>query len=312
MNRKRFATLGFVALMSMMTILLVCGAAAAQTAKVEGFITGRSGSDMTLQTSDVPKLVVVLTDSTSVAQVQGVLKARRKQMSMAALTPGLKVKVEGTYDAQNQLVATKVTFKGNDLEDAQAIQAGVQPAQAQIQQTRQELDQQKLALEQQQLALQQQAMKQEQQNAEAQAKIDANKAAIEEANKRFGQLDDFNILDEVVVYFGNGKITIDPQYKPQLMALVQKANGINGYMIQVKGYASSTGSMAFNQRLSDDRANNVTQFLLQQGHIPLTRMLAPGAMGESRQVGNDKTAEGQAQNRRVVVRILQNKGIAGT
>src|ERR1700689_5160078 len=132
MNRKRFATVGFVALMSMMTILLVCGAAAAQTAKVEGFITGRSGSDMTLQTSDVPKLVVVLTDSTSVAQVQGVLKARRKQMSMAALTPGLKVKVEGTYDAQNQLVATKVTFKGNDLEDAQAIQAGVQPAQAQI------------------------------------------------------------------------------------------------------------------------------------------------------------------------------------
>jgi OOP family OmpA-OmpF porin len=40
-------------------------------------------------------------------------------------------------------------------------------------------------------------------------------------------------------------------------------------------------------------------------------MLAPGAMGESHQVGNDKTAEGEAQNRRVVVRILQNKGIAG-
>jgi outer membrane protein OmpA-like peptidoglycan-associated protein len=35
-------------------------------------------------------------------------------------------------------------------------------------------------------------------------------------------------------------------------------------------------------------------------------------MGESRQVGtDDKTAEGEAQNRRVVVRILQNKGIAG-
>jgi outer membrane protein OmpA-like peptidoglycan-associated protein len=35
-------------------------------------------------------------------------------------------------------------------------------------------------------------------------------------------------------------------------------------------------------------------------------------MGESRQVGSDKKAEGQAQNRRVVVRVLQNKGIAGT
>jgi len=312
MNKGRFSAIAFVMSVFLATLLLLCGPAVAQTAKVEGFITGRSGSDMTLQTSDVPKLVVVLTDSTSVAQVQGMLKARRKQMSMAALTPGLKVKVEGTYDAQNQLVATKVTFKGNDLEDAQAIQAGVQPAQAQIQQTQQELDQQRVALQQQQQALEQQAMLQQQQNAEAQAKIDANKAAIEEANKRFGQLADYNILDEVIVYFGNGKVTIDPQYKPQLLDLVQKANGINGYVIQVKGYASSVGSMALNQRLSEDRANTVTQFLLQQGHIPLTRMLAPGAMGESRQVGSDKSAEGQAQNRRVVVRVLQNKGIAGS
>jgi OOP family OmpA-OmpF porin len=311
-NRKGFAAIAFAVGMCLVTVLLVCSATTAQTTKVEGFITGRNGSDMTLQTSDTPKLVVVLNDSTKVAQVQGILKARRKQMSMAALTPGLKVKVEGTYDAQNQLVATSVTFKGNDLEDAQAIQAGVQPAQAQIQQTQQELEQQKLALQQQELALEQQKLKQQQQMAEAQAKIDANKAAIEEANKRFGQLDDYNIFDEVTVYFGNGKVALDPQYKPQLLALAQKAEAINGYLIQVKGYASSVGSMALNQKLSDDRANNVTQFLLQQGHVPLTRLLAPGAMGESRQVGNDKTAEGQAQNRRVVVRVLQNKGIAGS
>ena len=40
-------------------------------------------------------------------------------------------------------------------------------------------------------------------------------------------------------------------------------------------------------------------------------MLAPGAMGESEQVGADKTVEGQAANRRVIVRVLQNKAIAG-
>jgi OOP family OmpA-OmpF porin len=55
---------------------------------------------MTLQTPDSSKLVVVLTDSTQVAQIQGVLKARRKQMSMAALIPGLQVQVEGSYDAK--------------------------------------------------------------------------------------------------------------------------------------------------------------------------------------------------------------------
>jgi len=55
----------------------------------------------------------------------------------------------------------------------------------------------------------------------------------------------------------------------------------------------------------------VTNIVIQQGHIPLTRMLAPGAMGESEQVGKEKTVEGQAENRRVVVRVLQNKAIAG-
>jgi outer membrane protein OmpA-like peptidoglycan-associated protein len=40
-------------------------------------------------------------------------------------------------------------------------------------------------------------------------------------------------------------------------------------------------------------------------------MLAPGAMGEAHQIGDDKTEKGQAENRRVVVRLLQNKGIAG-
>jgi outer membrane protein OmpA-like peptidoglycan-associated protein len=83
-------------------------------------------------------------------------------------------------------------------------------------------------------------------------------------------------------------------------------------MVQVQGYASSSGSITLNQKLSEDRADNVVQFLQQQGHIPLTNMLAPGAMGESRQVGSDKTAEAEAENRRVVVRILQNKGIAGS
>jgi len=40
-------------------------------------------------------------------------------------------------------------------------------------------------------------------------------------------------------------------------------------------------------------------------------MLAPGAMGESHQVGSSETEQGQAQNRRVVVQVLQNKAIVG-
>lgn len=82
-------------------------------------------------------------------------------------------------------------------------------------------------------------------------------------------------------------------------------------MIQVKGYASSSGSVALNQKLSEQRADNVATFLQQQGYVPLSRMLAPGAMGESRQVDSGKANDSEAENRRVVVRVLQNKGIAG-
>jgi outer membrane protein OmpA-like peptidoglycan-associated protein len=272
----------------------------AQT-KIEGVIKGRSGAKIILQTADSPKVIVLLTDDTDVAQVQGVLKARKKEMSMAALIPGLPIQVEGTYDAQNQLVAKKIRFKGNDLEQAQAIQAGLAETSQQAQQNKEELEKQNAALAAQNAALKEQ-----------QEKVAANQAAIAAATARFGQLNDYYILDEVTVYFGNGKVNVDPKYNPQLIASAEKAKTINGYMVQVKGYASASGSVALNQKLSEERANNVTNLLLQQGHIPLTNMLAPGAMGESRQIGNkDNSAESEAENRRVVVRVLQNKGIAG-
>jgi outer membrane protein OmpA-like peptidoglycan-associated protein len=250
----------------------------------------------------------LLTDSTQVGQVQGVLKARRKDMSMAALIPGLAINVEGEYNEQKQLVAKMVKFKGDDLARAKSIQAGLHETQAQSKQNKAELEKQNAALQAQNAALRQQ----QQRITENQEKIAANRSAIEAAIARFGQLDDYYILDEVPVYFGNGKTALEAKYKPQLVEFSAKAKNVEAYMIQVVGYASSSGSEEVNQRLSEDRARNVANFLLQQCRIPLTNVMAPGAMGESEQVGNSKTADGEAQNRRVLVRVLQNKGVAGS
>jgi OmpA-OmpF porin, OOP family len=284
----------------LLILLTLRALSVADTVKVAGFIKARNGETMVLQAQGEPDIVVLLTDHTEVGQIQGVLKARRKEMSMAALIPGLAVKVEGNYNNQNQLVAKLVKFKGNDLKQAESVQAGMHESQEELKQQQAELDQHYQALQTQQAQL-----------TEQQEKIAANKAAVEAAVARFGQLDDYYIFDELTIYFDNGKVNVDPKYSPQLSALANKAKAIEGYMIEVKGYASAVGSVALNQKLSEDRANNVTNILLQQCRIPLTRMLAPGAMGESEQVGNDKTAEGQAENRRVVVRVLQNKAIAG-
>jgi outer membrane protein OmpA-like peptidoglycan-associated protein len=286
---------------------LLSAAAQAQNVKIEGVIKGRSGDTLSLQTADSPKVVVLLTDSTDVGQLQGALKARNKKMSMAALIPGLPIQVQGTYDAQNQLVAKTIRFKGNDFEQAQAIQAGVHETAKQSAANQSELEKQNALLQQQNAALKEQ----QSQLTEQQKKLAEQKAMIEANTARFGQLDDYYIYDEVTVYFANGKIKVDPKYNAPLLALAQKAATVNGYMIQVKGYASSSGSATLNQKLSEQRAASVTNILLQQGHVPLSRMLAPGAMGESRQVDQGKANDSEAENRRVVVRVLQNKGIAG-
>ena len=306
MNRLN-STKSRIVLAVVIAMLALSTAAVAQV-KVQGLIKARGGDQMILQTSDNPHMVVVLTDSTDVQQIQGVLKARHKDMSMAALIPGLAVQVEGSYNDKQQLVANKVRFKGNDLEQARSIQAGVHQTQEQAQKNEAELKQQADALAAQNAALKEQQAALDKQQAE----IASNKAAIAANSARFGQLDDYYILDEVVVLFGNGQTKVDPKYTQPLLDLVAKAKQYNGYNIQVKGYASAVGNKAFNQQLSEDRADNVSNILIQQGHVPMTAMLAPGAMGESRQVGNDKTEQGQAENRRVVVQALLNKGIAGT
>ena len=308
MTGRKTAHAIFVSSLVLMAAVLLAGVAAAQSAQLQGVINGRSGATMTVQTQDQGTVVVLLSDNTEVQESEGVFHARKKQMAMTALMPGLSVQVKGSYNANNQVVADTVTFKGSSLQTATDIQAGVAPVQQQEQ-----AQQQQLAEQQAQLHQEQAQLTQEQQEQAAQAqKIAAEKAAIASVNKRFGELGEYNIWDEVTVYFANGKVTVDPQYKPKLLALCQKAKTINGYVIQVKGYASAVGSAALNQKLSQERATNVTELLEQQGAIPLTNILAPGAMGTSRQVAPDNTTEGQAENRRVVVRVLQNKAIAGT
>ena len=301
-NKVRAAAstlLGFAA------FLLLCSIAAAQSAQVKGVINGRSGATMTVQTQNSENVTVLLSSTTQVVEPEGAF--RKKHFAMTALVPGLSVEVKGTFNSQHQLDADTVTFHGSDLKTAQDIQAGLTPTNQQVQQ-----DQQKMQAQEQQIQQQQaQIQAQQQVSAEHAAELAANKAAIEAANKRFGELGEYNILGEVTVLFGNDKVIIDDQYKPQLLKLAQQAKGITAYIIQVKGYASRVGSAALNEKLSTERAENVTDFLEQQGQIPLTNILAPGAMGTSRQVAPDTTAEGQADNRRVVVRILQNKGIAG-
>jgi OOP family OmpA-OmpF porin len=67
-----------------------------------------------------------------------------------------------------------------------------------------------------------------------------------------------------------------------------------------------------NTKLSENRAQAVINYFVQQGNIPVRHIVAPGAMGEYGAAASNETKTGRAENRRVVVIVMVNKGIAGS
>ena len=250
--------------------------------KVKGLITSRTGEAIVLKTTDGNNVTVILDDYTKVQQPKG-LGMRKKDMSAAVLMPGLKVSVDGTSQDATHILAKSIKFDGDDLQTAEMIQAGLTPTE------------QKVAANQQNIA----------QNKDT---INANAA---ETSKRFADLSEYDTKDQVDVHFASGSTTISAPDQDALQKLAHNAVNLAGYLIQVKGFADSSGNAQMNQKLSMDRAQNVIAYLLQNCNVPVRHIVAPGAMGEAAAVATNETAAGRAENRRVEVKVLLNKGING-
>jgi len=80
----------------------------------------------------------------------------------------------------------------------------------------------------------------------------------------------------------------------------------------VIGYADTTGNSARNIDLSERRANAVIFYIVTKYKMPLNRLVQPFGYGELEPVGENTTKAGRAKNRRVEIRLMVNKGIAGT
>jgi outer membrane protein OmpA-like peptidoglycan-associated protein len=221
---------------------------------------------------------------------------------VTALVPGLLIELRGSYDAHGRLVANVIKFNASSLQTALDSQAGVAQATQQLQESQKQIEHQPQEIEKEEAQL----VDEQRLNIEPAEEMAETKRAIAVAGKRFGKLADYNVLGEVTVRFANDQVKIEEQYQPQLLKLAEQAKGTVGYLIEVKGYESQVGSAALNQALSQRRDENVTNFLEQQGRIPLTHILAPGSMGSRRPAALQAAAEGQA-TRQVLVVILQNK-----
>jgi OOP family OmpA-OmpF porin len=284
----------FVASVAAVCLISATPAFGASDEKVEvkGMIVSRTGDTLIVNTPNKGKVTVALTDETKVKDNKGLLGLRKKYMEDTVLIPGLKLKVDGVSEG-DRVVAKTITVDGDDLETAEMIQSGLKPTADQV------------------TANMQAIAANEQATAANKQQIEQSMKDIQENTDRFDRLGDYDVKAEATVKFAVGSSKISPQDMEQLKQLAQKATALKGYIVEVKGFTDSSGSAAMNQKLSEDRAEAVVGYLIQQCNVPVHRVVAPGAMGEYQAAAPNETQEGRAENRRVEVKVLVNKGVAG-
>jgi len=295
-------------------LLAPASAFGADKTEVKGMITTRTGETLIVQTAN-GNVTVVLADDTTTKDDKGLFGLDKELMSNVVLIPGLKVDVDGISDGQNRVVAKTITVDGDDLESAEMIQAGLHPTAEQVAANVQAIETNRgdIAANKVQLAAHKENIGTNQQNISAnQQKIAQNMAGIEANTKRFTALSDYDVRGQATVNFDVGSTKIAAKDQIELKELANAATRLKGYIIEVTGYTDSTGDAAINTKLSEDRAKAVVTYLMQKGEVPVRHIVAPGAMGEYGAAAPNETEAGRAENRRVEVKVLVNKGITGS
>ncbi|MCE4371021.1 OmpA family protein [Xanthomonas hortorum] len=104
------------------------------------------------------------------------------------------------------------------------------------------------------------------------------------------------------ITFDFGKSALKPQFYTALNGVASTLREYNQTMVEVVGHTDSVGSDAVNQRLSEERAGAVAQYLTAQG-VQRERMETMGA-GKRYPIADNNTDAGRAQNRRVEIRLI--------
>ena len=125
--------------------------------------------------------------------------------------------------------------------------------------------------------------------------------AIEKASKRLVYE---VVLSEDKGNFKFGKAVMPDEAKAEIDTLVQKLKSEpNGAFIEIEGHTDAAGTPEANYRLGLQRAENVKRYIYEQHQVPLHRINVI-SYGEDKPIAPNKTRDGRAQNRRVVIKVL--------
>src|SRR6266850_213888 len=285
-----------------------------QKQKVQGVVSIRNGDSFKVRDPGGAETAVLLTSDTKVSSHNRGLRGKQ-EYPVTYIMRGLRLQAQGTGDANGNLVAEWVRFDEQDLRSAQALEQTDELAQENLARAKVAEENARVMAGQiaENTALATEAAAKAQ---AAQNQADAAFKAAALANNRINGLDDYETIRTIPVLFKVNSSTINATAKQTIdeaaaWAKGEKAKGnANGWLVEVVGFADTTGNTAKNRALSERRAKSVIQYLVGVHGLDLRRLVQPFGFGEGKPVADNKTAEGRAKNRRVEVRILQNKGIA--
>ena len=145
------------------------------------------------------------------------------------------------------------------------------------------------------------------------ARTEAN-AAHSAANEVGGKFDAFDkasrrLIYEVVLSEDSGsfkfnKTALPDEAKQKIDQMVaQLKNDSKNVFIEIEGHTDNVGDKLVNQKIGLERAEAVERYLYEQYQIPLHKMNVI-SYGQEKPIAPNKTREGRAQNRRVVIKVL--------
>ena len=286
--------------------------------KIQGVVSVRNGDEFKVRAVDGAETTVLLTSGTDVTS-HGM---RKKEYPVTYIMRGLRLQAQGKGDSEGRLVADWVRFDEQDLRSAQALeQTDRMAAENSERLAAAEAAAREAAAEARRM--QGQIAENTALANEARAKAEAAQATADQAfkdaalaNNRINGLDDYETIKLIPVLFKVNSSVLDATAKKTIdeaaeWAKAEKAKGnANGWLVEVVGFADTSGKTAKNKALSERRANAVIQYLVLKHGLDLRRLVQPFGYGENKPVANNKTAAGRAQNRRVEIKVLQNKGMA--
>ena len=282
-----------------------------QKMKIKGVVTRRDADTFTVRDNNGVDTVVRLDDATSVKTKGGFLRSGTNYAQTSILR-GLNLEVEGRGNGSGELAAEKIRFNESDMRVARAVESRAAPLEDRASTTESKLSEveqnaQRLSGQLDELAAVANTARGGARAAQETA--DSAVAGVTATNERISALDDYEPQTVTAVNFRSGSSVLNPDAKMKLDEIASKAMNSKGYVLEVSGYADSTGSIARNRVLSQRRADAVIRYLVENHSIPLRRIVTPYGYGESNAIADNTTRDGRAENRRVEIKLLVNKGL---